>query len=319
MPKKILMKMTQPTDMTLNVAFNKFINEKKVKNLSDESIYYYERCYKPFAEFFGEDSLCINITKDVLNEYMELLHNDDTKTPITINTHLRGIRTFFNYFAENGYMNYVKVEMIRTQKPLKETYTDEEVQKLIRKPDLKKCSFVELRTWAMICYLLATGNRVSTMLNVKIDDLNFESQEIRLCKTKNKKSYIIPMASSLRSVLQSYLSYRGGEKDDFVFCTIFGETPARNSVGDAIRDYNHSRGVERSGVHLFRHTFAKNWIMQGGDIFRLQKMLGHSSLEMVKEYVTIFGGDLQRSFDKFNTLDNFSESIEVKKKIKKMR
>jgi integrase/recombinase XerD len=62
----------------------------------------------------------------------------------------------------------------------------------------------------------------------------------------------------------------------------------------AIGKYNQKRGVNKTSVHLFRHTFAKNWITNGGDIFRLQKILGHSSIEMVKEYVEMFSDDLKR-------------------------
>jgi len=68
---------------------------------------------------------------------------------------------------------------------------------------------------------------------------------------------------------------------------------------------------------LFRHTFAKKWILSGGDIFRLQKLLGHSSLEIVKEYVNIFGADLKAQYDAYNPLENVyrSQNLEAKKVI----
>ena len=66
----------------------------------------------------------------------------------------------------------------------------------------------------------------------------------------------------------------------------------------------------QTSIHLFRHTFAKNWIMGGGDIFRLQKILGHSTLDMVKQYVAIFGGDLKRDYDRFSALDQARASSE---------
>ena len=67
--------------------------------------------------------------------------------------------------------------------------------------------------------------------------------------------------------------------------------------------YNRNRGVKKTSAHLYRHTFAKRWILNGGDIFRLQKILGHSDLAVVKEYVEMFGQDLSRDFGKFNPLD----------------
>jgi integrase/recombinase XerD len=71
----------------------------------------------------------------------------------------------------------------------------------------------------------------------------------------------------------------------------------------------------KTSAHLYRHTFAKNWILNGGDIFRLQKVLGHSDLTVVKEYVNMFSNDLSIDFDRFNPLDRL-EMNQMKKHIK---
>lgn len=60
----------------------------------------------------------------------------------------------------------------------------------------------------------------------------------------------------------------------------------------------------KTGLHRFRHTFAKKWINSGGDIFRLQKILGHSSLDVVRNYVNMFTNDLQDNFNTFSPLEN---------------
>lgn len=70
-----------------------------------------------------------------------------------------------------------------------------------------------------------------------------------------------------------------------------------------LKRYNNKRGVAKTSAHLFRHTFAKKWILNGGDVFRLQKILGHSDLTVVKEYVNMFGNDMAVNFDKYNPLD----------------
>lgn len=72
-----------------------------------------------------------------------------------------------------------------------------------------------------------------------------------------------------------------------------------------------SRNVNKTSCHLFRHTFAKNWILAGGDIFRLQKILGHYDLEMTKEYLAMFGQDLQMDFEKFNPLDRLKKNKSI--------
>lgn len=67
--------------------------------------------------------------------------------------------------------------------------------------------------------------------------------------------------------------------------------------------YNQSVEFPRLQLTCTRHTFAKRWILNGGDIFRLQKLLGHSNLDIVKEYVNMFGRDLTKDYTSFNPLD----------------
>lgn len=73
-----------------------------------------------------------------------------------------------------------------------------------------------------------------------------------------------------------------------------------------IQDYNIAHGVSKTSAHLFRSSFAKAYILNGGDAFRLQKLLGHANITTTQIYVNMFGTDLQRDFDKFNPLDNLS-------------
>jgi len=80
------------------------------------------------------------------------------------------------------------------------------------------------------------------------------------------------MSNKLSGILQEYLQFRNGEPDDYVFCTITGTKASVKSYQDALARYNHNRGVMKTSAHLYRHTFAKHWILNGGDIFRLQKI-----------------------------------------------
>ena len=76
------------------------------------------------------------------------------------------------------------------------------------------------------------------------------------------------------------------------------------SFQGAVRRYNIERGVTKTSIHLFRHTFAKNFIIAGGGMVQLQALLGHATLEMSRHYVNIYGLDLKRDIEKLNPLDN---------------
>lgn len=298
-----------PEELTLRKAFNNFIQTKKLMGLAPESIKQYEGVFKYFTNYVGEDILCQDIKHDTVLGYIQYAKDlNPNISNVTINCYLRHIRAMLYYFMENGYMNGFKIRLVKCEKPLKEIYTDYEIEKLIEKPNTKTCSFSEFRNWAIICYLLGTGNRLKTLCNVRIEDIDFYNDEIRLTQVKNKKPHIIPLSIALKKVLQEYLIHRKGNLDDYLFITQYGKQMAKDSVTSAITKYNKKRGVSKTSIHLFRNTFAKSWIMNGGDIFRLQKILGHSSLDMVRVYVEIFGGDLKKDFTSRNPLDKHFNS-----------
>jgi len=305
-------------DYTIQEAFDKFIAEKRAIKLSGATIKGYKSSFKHFSEFYPVAvRRCNSITNDTVLEFINFLQdrNPNIKA-VSINTYLRDLRVVLYNFMEHKYMDKFKLKLIKEEIELKETYSNSELERLLKKPDVKKCSFADYRNWVITCYLLGTGNRLGTISNIKIKDVDLENYEISLRKVKNKKQYIIPLASSLIKTLAEYLDYRGGEPDDYLFCTRFGGKMHEDSFTTAIYRYNHSRGVLKTSIHLYRHTFAKNWILNGGDEFTLQAILGHSSSAMVRVYVNMFGKDLGRNFDKFNPLENMREVFSSKQSIK---
>lgn len=205
------------------------------------------------------------------------------------------------------YLDSFKVEIVRTKKKVKETYSDAELKALLEKPNIRECSFAEYRTWVTINYLLATGNRLGSLVNLKIKDIDFDSGYIHLRVTKNRREQLIPLSKSLSNILQEYLLYRKGDIEDYLLPSEYGKKLTKGGMRTAIKRYNKKRGVNKTSIHLFRHTFAKKWILAGGDIFRLQKIFGHSSMDVVKEYVNMFSNDLQKDFNKYNPLEQMTQ------------
>ena len=84
-----------------------------------------------------------------------------------------------------------------------------------------------------------------------------------------------------------------------------------NALRLAITHYNHSRGVEKTSIHLFRHTFARKYLVDcGGNVFTLQKLLGHATLKMTKHYCNIYDADIAKSFDRFSPLAQMNVNAE---------
>lgn len=301
--------MVKKNNLTIEDAFALFIRKCKVKNLTDLSISSYEKKIVHFYAFMDKKSQVSDITLDVIDNYILWLRENSEANDITINSYLRAVRAFVYYCQECNYVAPFKIRLIKADKEVKETYTSEELARLLEEPDTQ--SFSVFKTWAFENFLLGTGCRISTALNVKIEDIDFINGLITYRKTKNRKQQIVPLSKSLERVLHSYLEIRGGEPSDYLFCNEYGNKASERTYQQLVRRYNLKRNVNTTSCHSFRHTYAKLAVMNGMDCFRLQRMLGHSSLTVTKEYVELFGNDLAVDFDKFSPLDNLKTRQQV--------
>lgn len=211
-----------------------------------------------------------------------------------------------------------KIELLRGQEETLKTFTEEEQHALTEKPRNKK-SFTEWRTWAIVNWVLATGNRASTVCNIKMQDVKIDKREIILTYTKNNKPQIIPMSPALQTVLKEYKRVWRDEADDedYLFCNQGNDKLTTNALRLSFARYCEDRGVEKTNIHGLRHSFARGWIKNNGNTFRLQKMLGHSTLDMTKKYVNLFNEDMREDFEKYNPLDNLKKNASRRKLVKR--
>ena len=288
---------------TLEEGYEEYLKDLTIRDCSPSTMINYRTTMDNFSKFYPKSNFIDTVSKKTIEEYVCHLRENTSMSNVSISIWLQRLKALFNYFYKNGYMNEVTFPVIRYEKKVKETYTDEELILLLKKPKLELCNFTEYRNWVMINYLLSTGNRRNTLINVIISDVDFDGGFIKLHTTKNKKQQYIPLSATLSKILKEYLKHRGGKPDDYLFCNAYGGKISADNLRMLLNRYHKRHGVEKTSIHLYRHTFAKKWIMAGGDIFRVQKILGHSSLDVVKEYVEMDTNDLQKDFDKFNALD----------------
>ena len=297
--------------------FKMYKAEKKILGLSESSLSNYEDSLRRFMKFMESEDISIREIghEDVL-EYIQCMQEEDLSIA-SINHYLRDIRAFFNWCWKSGYNDKIDIQLVKGQQTVKEVYRMDELNALLKKPSGD--SYCEWRSWAIVNWILATGNREKTVCNVKIGDINLQDGEILLQQTKNKKPQILPMSTELSFVLKQFIhDFRSDAEDqDYLFCNVAGEKLTENALKLSIRDYNLSRGVKKTSVHSLRHTFAKLWISNNGDVFRLQKMLGHSTLDMTRNYVNLFSSDLKKDFDEYSPLDKISRKRGIKHMIKR--
>lgn len=281
-------------------AFQDFIRDKELLNSSSFTIDFYERNIGYFLEFIG-DKYVYEITPEDIDLYIEELLERELKI-VSINTRLRAVRTFINYCAEKELIKHFKVKMLKDTQEVPDTYTNKELARLLARP--KTNNYVEIRTWAFINFAVGTGCRISTIMDIKIRDLDFENQTITLRKVKNRKQQIIPMSTTLSKVLLWYLKGWNCDIDDYLFSSSQKTKCSNRTMQQEVYKYNLKRGVTRTSVHAFRHSFARNYIQAGGDVVKLQQLLGHSNLNITMKYVKLYGDDLKEGYEELNPLNN---------------
>jgi len=202
--KKITMQ--SHNNLNFDEAFERFIRKCEIKNLTEKSITSYKQKIRPFKEFVDNQNLDLeDITGDTVDDFIIWVRKAHKANDISVNSYLRTVRAFTYFCMDNGYMQQFKVHIPKATKKVKETYSDAELEVLLKKPNIRACNFTEYKVWAFENFLLGTGVRLSTALDVKIRDVDFKNGYIFLGKTKNRIQQYIPMAKSLQGILKEYL------------------------------------------------------------------------------------------------------------------
>ncbi|MFD2922173.1 tyrosine-type recombinase/integrase [Halobacillus naozhouensis] len=304
---------------TVNEFYEDFQLGNRVKNLSEMTILYYEQNLSYFFDYLSEVGIELleDIRKSHIDRYIMWLRDKGLKDT-TINTYLRAARALLYFAMREDHLESFSISLIKANAEQKEPYSDEDIKKLIKKPDMKSIGFVEHRNWVMVNYLLETGNRLNTLLNIKIEDIDLENGMVVLTTTKNRKVQYNPISEYLVLILNTYIRSYNLDKDDNLFVNEVKEQLTRNSAQHAIARFNKKRGVKKTSIHAFRHTFAKHYITSGGDAFKLQRLLGHSTLDVTMNYVNLYSSDLKEGFNEHSVLNNFRKSDRLERGKRKL-
>lgn len=287
-------------DIHFSKAFNEFLIDRAASGVSNKTLDTYRKHLHCVSLHFDIEISLAQLTKAQLND-MVVSMRGASLSPNTISSYTRVVRTFLNWCKEQGYCN-VEMKQYKPTETIKETYTDEELTALLQKPAMN-CRFTVYRTWVIINFLLNAGCRAATVRNIKNCDVDLNSQQVMSRHNKNGKIQVIPLCREMVSILREYTEIRGGASEDYLFCDEYGNQLSENALRLAVARYNKSRGVQKTSIHLFRHTFARKYLVDcGGNAFTLQRLLGHSTLKMTKHYCTIFDADIAKNYDSFSPL-----------------
>jgi integrase/recombinase XerD len=193
-------------------------------------------------------------------------------------------------------------KLLRDRKRVIPTFSKEQLNKLFRQPDLT--TFTGVRDYTIMLLMLETGIRVNELAGLSLSDIRWEDNLVCIRNAKSYRERLVPIQSEMKKQFKKYIAIRGYVESEALFVTIDGSRLTRRGIQQRIIKYGGMAKIEgvRCSCHTFRHTFAKISVQQGANIFELQAILGHTSMEIVKTYVNLFGTDVRESHKKFSPL-----------------
>lgn len=286
-----------------------FIRYARAADLSKYTIVYYEQHLLKFMRALEEVGCATRlnrITSDmILKYYIEPSLVKGHKYS-TVATTLRALRAFFNWSVTRGVIETSPMDGIKIKKPKDgriETFSRTQIQDILMQPNLD--TFVGLRDYTIMVVLLDTGVRLRELVDIEKKDILWQDSQI-LIHGKNGQDRRVPFQAKCRRVLKSYIQARGKSDVNHLFITQDDGQMSRKAVQDRIAKYGRMAMIDnvRCSPHTFRHTFAKMSVKNGANVFHLQKILGHQSLDMVRIYVNLFSNEVSEAHKKFSPVEN---------------
>lgn len=309
--------LTLTNGVTFAEGCEKYLDYCRQRNLREGTINHYRQSYTQFYKYFDPDMPVAEFNKTMYADYVLYLRKTLQKDT-SINSYLRDLITTLHFLMDEGYVERFKMTAIKTDKSSIQTYTDEELRLLLQKPNIKRSSFIEYQAWVMTNFLFSTGVRQRRLMFIQVRDVDLDNSIVNVRVTKNRKPLIVPINTTLLNILKEFLKYRQHKSgEDWLFCNVFGQQLVKSTCYHMLYTYNKSRGVETTGIHRYRHTFAKQWVISGGNVVTLSRLLGHSSLDITQNYINLLVSDLSKQVEEINLLDKFAERKKITMQKKK--
>lgn len=270
-----------------------FLEAKIIEGCSERTINYYKATIEKF--FLLVKYPVRRITTEQIRTYLAEYQKINDCSNATVDNIRRNLSSFFSWMEEEDHIlksPMHRIHKIKTKKPVKEVITDEMIERL---RDGCTC----LRDLAMIDLLYSTGIRVGELVNLNIDDVNFEEREC-VVFGKGDKERRVYFDAKAKLHLQKYLELRK-DNNPALFVTLDApfDRLKISGVEIRIRELGKNLNLEKIHPHKFRRTMATRAIDKGMPIEQVQKILGHSQIDTTMQYAMVNQNNVKTAHRKF--------------------
>lgn len=269
-----------------------FAQCNKSEAKSPKTVSWYSETLTEFTKFLatsGRECVLCEFSVVSVREFI-ISQQSRGLSPYTVQGRVRALKAFSSWLFRESYIEENLLTRIKLPKaPIRviEPLTPEEINKLITYQN--QLTALGSRDVALLITFLDTGLRLSELSNLPFDDAHIEQGYMKVIGKGNKER-VVPLGGLSQKILYRYLFHFRPEpyspSDNYLFLTLEGRQLTSNAIALILTRWGKKAGVPRLHAHLCRHSFATSFLNeQCGDVFRLQQILGHTSLEMVRKYV----------------------------------
>lgn len=284
--------------------------------------------FERFLEQEGRSTLLADVGEPEVRAYIAYLQQkrkwDDTDrcptsqeliTPGGIQNRVRALKAFFAWLHREGYTKSYRLERLANYKipaRVADVLSEEEIRRVLAACDVK--TDWGARAHAILTLMLDAGLRLSEVTGLRTADVDLEAGWLKVLG-KGGKERIVPFGAATQRTLWRYLNHYRPEPlgpDVYFFLTLDGRPLGPSGLQSTIKRIARRSGVERLHPHLCRHTFATRYLINGGDVFSLQQILGHTTLEMVRRYVNLASAHVAVQHRKFSPMDRIAGGVRAR-------
>lgn len=278
---------------TNETYMNMFLTAKQIEGCSERTIQYYR---VTIENLLGKIDVPIRkMSTELLREYLSEYQLKNNCSRVTVDNVRRNLSSFFSWLEEEDHIlksPIRRIHKIRTKSIVKEVISDENIE-ILR----DNCG--TLRDLAIIDLLFSTGMRVGELVNLDINDLNFEEREC-VVYGKGDKERKVYFDARTKLHLQQYIDSRQ-DKNQALFVTLNSpyERLQISGVEIRLRKLGRKLNLDRIHPHKFRRTMATRAIDKGMPIEQVQKLLGHQQIDTTMQYAMVNQNNVKTSHKRY--------------------
>ena len=284
----------EETETITNTAYlEMFLTAKRIEGCSERTIRYYRVTVEGLLQKI--DTPLRKMTTEMIREYLSDYHAKNGCSKVTVDNVRRNLSSFFSWLEEEDHIlksPVRRIHKIKTKTVVKEIISDENIETL-------RDNCKEKRDLAIIDILYSTGMRVGELVNLDINDLDFEEREC-VVYGKGDKERRVYFDARTKLHLQNYLDSRcDSNKALFVSLNYPYDRLQISGVESRLRELGRKLNIDRIYPHKFRRTMATRAIDKGMPIEQVQKLLGHQQIDTTMKYAMVNQSNVKSSHRKF--------------------